>query len=60
MQLFCTNNTETQFVLSSERDFSPTEIEKDIENNYQAISLGNSRLKTKTASIVAVHTINIK
>lgn len=47
-------------LIGPEGDFSPTEIKKSIQHNFNPISLGNSRLRTETAAIVAVHTINIK
>ena len=46
-------------LIGPEGDFSPTEIEEADNNNYQAISLGNNRLRTETAGVVAVATINI-
>ena len=48
----------TLILIGPEGDFSVTEIEKSIENNYQAISLGNSRLRTETAGLVCVTTIS--
>ena len=45
-------------LIGPEGDFSVTEIEKSIENNYKAISLGNSRLRTETAGLVSVTTIS--
>ena len=49
----------TLILIGPEGDFYPTEIEKADNNNYQAISLGNNRLRTETAGVVAVATINI-
>ena len=46
-------------LIGPEGDFSVAEIKKAIENKYQPISLGNSRLRTETAGIVACHTINL-
>jgi 16S rRNA (uracil1498-N3)-methyltransferase len=46
-------------LIGPEGDFSITEIKNAIENNYQPISLGNSRLRTETAGIIACHTINL-
>jgi len=31
-----------------------------LENNYKAISLGEQRLRTETAAIVATHTVALK
>ena len=49
----------TIILIGPEGDFSPTEIEKATNNNYRAISLGNSRLRTETAGLFAVTNINI-
>ena len=48
----------TIILIGPEGDFSPTEIEKATNNNYRAISLGNNRLRTETAGVVSVTTIN--
>jgi 16S rRNA (uracil1498-N3)-methyltransferase len=50
----------TLILIGPEGDFSPNELEIALQNNYKAVSLGKSRLRTETAGIVAVHTINIK
>ena len=46
-------------LIGPEGDFSIAEIKKAIGNNYLPVSLGNSRLRTETAGIVACHTINL-
>lgn len=46
-------------LIGPEGDFSQDEIKLAIKNGYQPISLGNSRLRTETAGIVACHTFNI-
>lgn len=46
-------------LIGPEGDFSPSEIELARQNNYKEISLGESRLRTETAGIVACHTINL-
>lgn len=46
--------------IGPEGDFSLEEIDLAIEKGFQAISLGNSRLRTETAGIAAVHIINLK
>tara|TARA_B110000908_G_scaffold157026_1_gene196774 strand:+ start:224 stop:916 length:693 start_codon:yes stop_codon:yes gene_type:complete len=48
----------TLILIGPEGDFSVSEIEKSIEKNYLAISLGNSRLRTETAGLVCVTTIS--
>lgn len=40
-----------------EGDFSTEEIQKAKENNWQEVSLGNTRLRTETAAIVACHSV---
>jgi len=50
----------TLILIGPEGDFSPKEIEKSTQHNFNPISLGNSRLRTETAAIIAVHTISIK
>ncbi len=50
----------TLILIGPEGDFSPTEIEMALQNQYKAVSLGKTRLRTETAGLVAVHTVNIK
>ena len=47
-------------LIGPEGDFSPKEIELALQNQFKAVILGTSRLRTETAGIVAAHTINIK
>ena len=46
-------------LIGPEGDFSNQEIATAMENNYIPVSLGNSRLRTETAAIVACHTIQL-
>lgn len=46
-------------LIGPEGDFSPKEIQLALENGYQGISLGSSRLRTETAGIAACHIINL-
>ena len=46
-------------LIGPEGDFSEKEIAQALANNFQAVSLGNSRLRTETAAIVACHTVNL-
>ena len=46
-------------LIGPEGDFSKEEVEKALNNNFKPISLGNSRLRTETAGIVACHTVNL-
>ena len=47
-------------LIGPEGDFSLNEIEIALQNTFKAVSLGTSRLRTETAGIVAVHTLNLK
>ncbi len=44
-------------LIGPEGDFSTDEIALAIANDFEPISLGNSRLRTETAALVACHTI---
>ena len=46
-------------LIGPEGDFSPEEVQKAIANGFQPITLGRSRLRTETAELVAVHTMNL-
>lgn len=47
-------------LIGPEGDFSPEEIEMALTKNFIPVSLGNSRLRTETAAIVACHTTALK
>lgn len=47
-------------LIGPEGDFSPKEVSIALENNYAAISLGEQRLRTETAGIIAAHTVALK
>jgi 16S rRNA (uracil1498-N3)-methyltransferase len=44
-------------LIGPEGDFSPKEIALALENNYVPITLGDTRLRTETAAIVACHSV---
>jgi len=44
-------------LIGPEGDFSENEIELGLANNYKAVMLGNTRLRTETAALVACHTV---
>lgn len=44
-------------LIGPEGDFSSREIKLAIENKYQAITLGKTRLRTETAGIIATHSV---
>jgi len=45
--------TKTTILIGPEGDFSKKEIQMALDNEYLPISLGNSRLRTETAAIIA-------
>jgi 16S rRNA (uracil1498-N3)-methyltransferase len=51
------DKNEITLLIGPEGDFSTTEIKEALQNNYQPVSLGNSRLRTETAAIVGVHSV---
>jgi 16S rRNA (uracil1498-N3)-methyltransferase len=46
-------------LIGPEGDFTEGEVATALAKNFQAISLGDSRLRTETAGVVACHTINL-
>ncbi|WP_396176182.1 16S rRNA (uracil(1498)-N(3))-methyltransferase [Flavobacterium sp.] len=50
-------NQDCTILIGPEGDFSLKEIEIALENNYNPVSLGATRLRTETAAMVACHTI---
>jgi 16S rRNA (uracil1498-N3)-methyltransferase len=46
-------------LIGPEGDFSPEEIQLAKKHGFQPCSLGKSRLRTETAGLVAVHTLNL-
>jgi len=46
-------------LIGPEGDFSPEEIEMAIQAGFQPVSMGESRLRTETAGVVACHTFNL-
>ena len=51
-------NDNITLLIGPEGDFSVTEIQKALDQNYQPITLGESRLRTETAGIVATQSIS--
>lgn len=47
----------TTVLIGPEGDFSTKEIQQSLEHNFIPVSLGESRLRTETAGIVAVHSV---
>ena len=50
-------NNKVTILIGPEGDFSSKEINLTIENNFIPVTLGNTRLRTETAALVACHTI---
>jgi 16S rRNA (uracil1498-N3)-methyltransferase len=44
-------------LIGPEGDFSSEEIQLAIQKGFVPVSLGNTRLRTETAAIVATHTV---
>jgi len=49
--------TNYTILIGPEGDFSNKEIELALENNYIPVSLGETRLRTETAAVVACHSV---
>ena len=49
--------TDVTVLIGPEGDFSEKEITLALEQNYIPVSLGNTRLRTETAAIVACHSV---
>lgn len=50
-------NQNVTLLIGPEGDFSEKEIELALENKFVPVSLGNTRLRTETAAIVACHSV---
>lgn len=50
-------NEDVTLLIGPEGDFSTKEINLALENNYIPVSLGNTRLRTETAAVVACHSV---
>lgn len=48
---------DTTILIGPEGDFSPSEITIAMANQYIPVTLGNARLRTETAAVVACHSI---
>ena len=46
-------------LIGPEGDFTAGEVAQALSKNFQAVSLGDSRLRTETAGVVACHTVNL-
>ncbi len=52
-------NNDVLILIGPEGDFSEKEIKHAMSRDYRSISLGNSRLRTETAGIVACYSISL-
>ncbi|KAF2078749.1 MULTISPECIES: 16S rRNA (uracil(1498)-N(3))-methyltransferase [Flavobacterium] len=50
-------NEDVTILIGPEGDFSEKEIALALENNYNPVTLGNTRLRTETAAVVACHSV---
>ncbi|GIZ07632.1 16S rRNA (uracil(1498)-N(3))-methyltransferase [Flavobacterium sp. UMI-01] len=50
-------NEDVTVLIGPEGDFSEKEIQLALEKKFQAVSLGNTRLRTETAAVVACHSV---
>ncbi|MDR1500161.1 MAG: 16S rRNA (uracil(1498)-N(3))-methyltransferase [Tannerellaceae bacterium] len=55
----CRKAVDTTILIGPEGDFSREEIEHAILHGYKAVTLGQSRLRSETAALVALHTAHI-
>ena len=53
-------NKPITILIGPEGDFSTKEIKLALENNFIPVTMGNTRLRTETAALVACHTIVLK
>lgn len=51
------SNTDVTVLVGPEGDFSEKEITLALDQNYVPVSLGNTRLRTETAAVVACHSV---
>lgn len=56
----CQPKSRTTILIGPEGDFSPREIRLALAKGFIPVSLGEARLRTETAGVVAVHTLAIR
>jgi len=52
--------TTTHLFIGPEGDFSPEEVQLALDHQLQAVSLGNTRLRTETAGLIGAHSLLLK
>lgn len=55
----CNPGENTLILIGPEGDFSAEEVAQALQKGFEPISLGESRLRTETAALVACHTIQL-
>ena len=55
----CPSASDVVVMVGPEGDFSEEEVELALRNSFQAITLGESRLRTETAGVVACHLVTV-
>jgi 16S rRNA (uracil1498-N3)-methyltransferase len=53
------DNLSHTILIGPEGDFSESEISQAIDKSFKPLTLGNSRLRTETAGVVATQTLNL-
>lgn len=46
-------------LIGPEGDFSPAEIQRAFDSGFKPVSLGNTRLRTETAAVIACHSVHL-
>lgn len=59
LKAVCNKENKLTILIGPEGDFSIEEVKQALENGAIPVSLGESRLRTETAGIVACHTVNL-
>ncbi|MDR0873585.1 MAG: 16S rRNA (uracil(1498)-N(3))-methyltransferase [Prevotellaceae bacterium] len=59
LQNIYTKGQSALILIGAEGDFSREEVQAALKNGFLPVSLGNSRLRTETAGVVACHTVNL-
>ncbi|MEP2935385.1 MAG: 16S rRNA (uracil(1498)-N(3))-methyltransferase [Gilvibacter sp.] len=54
-----TNQEAVTIIIGPEGDVAPDEIELALKHNFTAVSLGEQRLRTETAAVVACNTVSL-
>jgi len=55
----CPPNADVVVLVGPEGDFSLEEVNLALKNQFHAVTLGNSRLRTETAGVVACHLLTV-